>query len=88
MRDGSVVGEHGPDRNRRRFVAKALGQKVSAVFIYGVLFHEATSPIEHAWRGRLTNGLFTQSRPWRDLLQQSVLVVYGRVVVVFEVAVA
>lgn len=48
MRDGSVAGERGPDRNRRRFVAKALGQKVPAVFIYGVLFHKAASPIEHA----------------------------------------
>lgn len=47
MRDGSVVGESRPDRNRRRFVAKILGQKVIAVFIYGVLFHEAASPIEH-----------------------------------------
>lgn len=48
MRDGSVVGERGPNRNRRRFVAEALGQKVTAVFICGALFHEATSPIEHA----------------------------------------
>lgn len=48
MRDGSVAGERVPDRNRRRFVAKGLGQKVSAVFIYGVLLHKAASPIEHA----------------------------------------
>lgn len=48
MRDGNVVGESRPDRNRRRFVAEVRGQKVTAVFVDGVLFDEAASPIEHA----------------------------------------